>query len=187
MQVGKLTKRNRRALLLLGGFLGAYILVFYLVLPFYDRQSEIGGKITSSRQEVERYLKALTQQTDYQGQLEAVQATLQSYEEGFLQVRDVNTATLRLEETVRNLAAQHQIRVTRSNSLPDRKIGEQYAKVSVQLNLEGEYEALIGFIHAVSSFERFLLVEEFQITSFRVRDETRLQPRLRIAGFIRLS
>ena len=99
----------------------------------------------------------------------------------------MNTATLQIEETVRALASQNQIRVTRSNPLPEKRIGERYARIGVQLNLEGEYDSLINFIHAVSSYEKLLLVEEFQLTSFRVRDQTRLQPRLRIAGFIRLS
>ncbi len=187
MQLSSFSKRNKRALLILGGFVGGYVAVFYLFLPFLDRQHEIGGQIASTRQEVQRYLRALEQGPVYVNHLERVRGTVQAYEDHFLEAPDVNTAALQIEETVRALAGQNDIRVTRSNPLPEKRIGERYARIGVQLNLEGEYDSLISFIHAVSSHEKFLLVEEFQLTSFRVRDQTRLQPRLRIAGFIRLS
>ncbi len=186
MQIGRLSKRNKRALLILGGLVAGYVAV-HLFLPFLDRQREIGGQIASTRQEVQRYLKALEQGPLYANHLDRARGTVQAYENHFLEAPDVNAATLQIEETVRALANQNQIRVTRSNPLPERMIGERYARIGVQLNLEGEYDSLINFIHAVSSYEKLLLVEEFQLTSFRVRDQTRLQPRLRIAGFIRLS
>ena len=187
MQLSSFSKRNKRALLVLGGFAVGYVAVFHLFLPFLDRQREIGGQIASARQEVQRYLKALDQGPAYGNHRQGVREAVQAYQEHFLEAPDVNTAALQIEETVRTLAAQNNIRVTRSNPLPEKMIGDRYAKIGVQLNLEGEYEALIGFIHAVSSQEKLLLVEELQLTSFRVRDQTRLQPRLRIAGFIRLS
>ena len=187
MQLSSLSKRNRKALLLLSGFALGYVAVFHLFFPFLDRQREIGGRIESARQEIQRYLKALEQGPVYVDHLEGVRGTVQAFEDHFLEAPDVNTAALQIEETVRALAGQNDIRVTRSNPLPERMIGERYARIGLQLNLEGEYDALINFIHAVSSHEKFLLVEQFQLTSFRVRDKTRLQPRLRIVGFIRLS
>ena len=187
MQLSRISKRNKRALLILGGLVAGYVAVSHLYLPFQARQGEIGDQIASTRQEVQRYLKALEQGPLYANHLDRVRGTVQAYENHFLEASDVNAATLQIEETVRALARQNQIRVTRSNPLPEKKIGERYVRIGVQLNLEGEYDSLINFIHAVSSYEKLLLVEEFQLTSFRVRDQTRLQPRLRIAGFIRLS
>ena len=187
MQISRLSKRNKRALLILGGLVAGYVAVFHLFIPFLDRQREIGGQIASTRQEIQRHLKVLEQGPLYANHLDRARGTVQAYENHFLEASDVNAATLQIEETVRALASQNQIRVTRSNPLPEKRIGERYARIGVQLNLEGEYDSLINFIHAVSSYEKLLLVEEFQLTSFRVRKQTRLQPRLRIAGFIRLS
>jgi len=187
MQLSRLSKRNKRALLILGGLVAGYVAVFHLFLPLVDRQREIGPQIASRTQEVQRYLKALEQGPEFVNHLEGVRGSIEAYENHFLEAPDVNTAALQIEETVRALAGQNDLRVTRSNPLPEKMIGERYARIGVQLNLEGDYDSLINFIHAVSSHERFLLVEEFQLTSFRVRDQTRLQPRLRITGFIRLS
>ncbi len=187
MQLSRLSKRNKRALLILGGLVAGYMAVFHLFLPILDRQREIGPQIASKTTEVQRYLRALEQSPAFASHLEGVRGSLQAYEDHFLEAPDVNTAALQIEETVRALAGQNDLRVTRSNPLPEKMIGERYAQIGVQLNLEGGYDSLVNFIHAVSSHEKFLLVEEFQLTSFRVRDQTRLQPRLRIAGFIRLS
>ena len=187
MQLSSFSKRNKRAGLILGGFVAGYVAIFHVFLPLVDRQREIGGQVASTRQEVQRYLKALGQGPVYADHLERLRGTVQDYEDYFLDAPDVNAAALQIEEAVRALAGQNDIRVTRSNPLPEKLIGERYVRIGVQLNLEGEYDALISFVHAVSTHEKFLLVEEFQLTSFRVRDETRLQPRLKVAGFIRLS
>ena len=187
MQLSSFSKRNKRALLALVWSVVGYVAVFHLFLPFLDRQREIEGQIASARQEVERYLGAIKQGPVYRNHLQGLREAVQAYDGHFLEAPDVNTAALQIEETVRALAGQNGIRVTRSNPLPERMIGDRYATIGVQLNLEGEYDSLISFVHAVSSHEKFLLVEEFQLTSFRVRDQTRLQPRLKITGFIRLS
>lgn len=187
MQLGKLSRRNRRALVWLGGGVLSYVTIFHFFLPFLDWQRVLDDEIQFRQQQVQRYLKALQDKSEYLNHLEGVKSAVSAYEAHFLEASDVNTATLQIEEIVRLLAGQNQIRVTRSNPLPDKRIGEVYARIGVQLNLEGDYDSLINFVHAVSSYEKFLLVEEFQLTSFRVRQETRLQPRLKISGFIRLS
>ena len=154
MQISRLSKRNKRALLILGGLVAGYVAVFNLFLPFLDRQREVGGQIASTRQEVQRYLKALEQGPLYENHLERVRGAVQAYENHFLEAPDVNAATLQIEETVRVLARQNQIRVTRSNPLPEKRIGERYVRIGVQLNLEGEYDSLINFIHAVNEIDQ---------------------------------
>ena len=86
MQISRLSKRNKRALLILGGLVAGYVAIFYLFLPLLDRQREIGGQIASTRQEVQRYLKALEQRPLYANHLHRVRETVQAYENHFLEV-----------------------------------------------------------------------------------------------------
>ena len=180
-------RKNKRAVTWLGGFFGVYILVFQIAMPFYDMQGAIGSQIASRRLENERYKKALEQRAAYAEQLHQIESMVDAYQSHFLDAADENAAALSIEEAVRSIASQTQIRVTRSNPLPSRKIGDKYLKIGVQLNLDGGYDDLVSFVHAVSEHEKFLVIDEFNMTSLRVRQETRLNPRLKISGFIRLS
>jgi len=187
MQLSTLYTKNRRAFLWLGGVVIVYVSVFHFLLPFLDSQRELEGEIRTVRQQVQRYLKALEDKPAYLNHFEEMKSMVTAYEGHFLESTDVTKATLQIEEIVRVLAVQSGIRVTRSNPLPSKNLDERFAKIGVKLNLEGDYDSLINFIHAVSSYERFLLIDDFQLTRMRVRKETRIQPRLSVSGFIRLS
>ena len=61
------------------------------------------------------------------------------------------------------------------------------AHVSNNSVASSDLPSLIKFLHAVSVHPKFLVVEEFNLASFRVKGETRIQPRMQISGYIRLS
>ncbi len=183
----RLSKRNKRALMALGGFLVAYLLLFQVVLPFYDRQSVLAEEIQNQKEVLQRALRAVEEQKAYRDQVEMSERVVAAYHQNLLDTQDPITARQQVEEAVRLLAQQSGVRVTRSNPLPERKVGEQYAKVTVQLNLDCDLAELVNFLHAISAHSKFLLVEDFNLASFRVKDESRIQPRMQISGFIRLS
>lgn len=183
----RISSRNKRALIILGIFLGGYLLIFELVLPFYDRQSVLAERINERRQSLQRALRAVREQEIYRAQLAMAEQAVEDYHRTLLEASDPISGRQQLEETVRLLAQQAGVRVTRSNPLPERNVGDDYTKVTVQLNLDCDLDELIGFLHAISVHPSFLVVEEFNLASFRVKDQSRIQPRMQISGFIRLS
>lgn len=183
----KLSKRNRRALIAIGAALALYLLVGQVALPFLERQQQIGDQIAVSERSLTIAQRMIQREPVYRAQLEQLESALQDYQAKLLDASDGAAAGGQIEEVVRSLAAQNGVRVTRSNPIPDKKIGENYLKISLQFNLESDLPSLIKFLHAVSVHPKFLLVEEFNLASFRVKNETRIQPRMQISGYIRLS
>ncbi len=183
----KLSKRNRRALIAIGLSLVVYGFLVWVFFPLMDRQSRIDEEIAANERALRVALRTISQESAYQGRLEEISRIVDQYQGKLLEASDAASAGVQLEGIVRNLAAESDVRVSRSNPVPDKKIGEKYAKISLQMNLESDLEALNKFLHAVSAYDKFLLVEDFNVASFRVREETRIQPRLQISAFIRLS
>lgn len=183
----KISKRNQRALIAIVAAVLLYAGLDLVAFPFFDRQRLIDDEIASSERQLRVALRGISQEPFYQERLGQVSSVVEQHRGRLLDAADPASAGVQLEGIVRNLAAESGVRVSRSNPVPDKKVGENYAKISLQMNLESDIASLIKFLHAVSSYDKFLLVEDFNVASFRVRDETRIQPRLQISAFIRLS
>ena len=183
----KLSKRDRRALIVLGGAALAVLLVVGVVLPFYEATGQIGEQISKKQELLDRYIQAVQQEEVYRSELADVDRLLADYEARLLDTGESSIATVQLEEVVRALASEHGIEVTRSNPLQERKIGESYIKITLQVNLRSDVAQLTNFLHAISSHPKFLLVENFFLNSFRSKATVRIQPRMNVSGFIRLS
>jgi hypothetical protein len=163
------------------------LLFSYVVLPFYDAQTRIALDVERSQRELALSLRTLQEQQEYATRLGEIDRVLTQYEGAFLDTTDASSAAVQIEETVRAYASQHGVRVTRSNPLPERKIGENYLKISLQLNLESDLAGLVSFLHSISAHSEYLIVEEFYMATLRVKDRTRIRPRMRISGFVKLS
>ena len=182
-----LNRRNKRAVLILGSFLGIYLIVFYVIFPFNDQAQAIGAQIGQKELQLRQALEAVDQQRAYGQELASIDQALGAFRSQLLEAADANSAIVQIEETVRTLASQNNVTVTRSNPLPERKIGEEYSKIVLQMNLDSDLDSLVNFLHAISIQPKYLLVEEFNLASFLVREQIRIQPRMQVAGFIRLS
>ena len=183
----KLSKRDKRALVILGGAGVVTLLVFGVALPFYDAIDQMEEELGEQEALLERYIQVLQEEEMYGAELDDLDRVLAGYRQRFLDAQDTGLATIQLEEIVRGLAAENNIRVTRSNPLQEREVGDDYVKVTLQINLQSDMLQLANFLYALSAHPTFFLVENFFLNSFRSRDQVSIQPRMNVSGFIRLS
>jgi len=183
----KLSKRDKRALMILGGAGIGMLLVFGGALPFYDAIDKMEEELGKQEELLERYIQVLQEEERYGVELGNLDRVLNGYRQRLLDAQETGLATIQLEEMVRALAAENDIRVTRSNPLQEREIGDDYVKVTLQINLQSDMLQLANFLYALSAHPKFFLVENFYLNSFRSRDQVRIQPRMNVSGFIRLS
>ena len=182
----QLSQRDKRALTLLGA-VGVVILLVFGVIYFYDVKSAVASALEDKEQLLSRYVQVLQEEGNYRLELGQLERVLNGYRQRLLDAQDISLATIQLEEVVRTLAAENGIQVTRSNPLQEREVGENYIKITLQINLRSDMSQLTGFLYALSAHSKFLLVENFFLNSLRSRDQVRIQPRMNVSGFIRLS
>ena len=163
------------------------LLTFGVVLPFYDAKSEAAEAFEDREELLQRYIQVLQEEGNYRFELTQLDRVLNGYRQSLLDAQDISVATVQLEEVVRSLAAQSGIQVTRSNPLQERQMGENYVKITLQINLRSNMSQLTGFLYALSAHTKFLLVENFFLNSLRSQNQVRIQPRMNVSGFIRLS
>jgi len=183
----QLSKRDKRALTILGGVGVVILLVFGVVLPFSNAKSEVASQLEEKEGLLRRYIQVLQDDGTYRLELSQLDRVLNGYRQRLLDAQDISSATVLLEEVVRTLAANNGIQVTRSNPLQERQMGENYVKVTLQINLRSNMSQLTGFLYALSAHSKFLLVENFFLNSLRSQNQVRIQPRMNVSGFIRLS
>ncbi|RPI28313.1 MAG: hypothetical protein EHM61_05505 [Acidobacteria bacterium] len=181
----KLTRRDKRALI--GGAVLAflYLLVFHLILPFYEAGTTVDSQLDQKKQMLQRAVKTIQEREVYAAQVAEIEKVLAQYEQRLLDARDSTTAATQLDEIVRALATENNVTLTKSNPLQDRKAGERYTKVTIQINLDGEMAAATAFLYALSVHPKFLLIENYSVSKFRLTNN--VQPRMDVSAFIRLS
>ena len=147
----KLSKRDQRALIVLGGVGVVIFAVMGVILPFYDATAQMAGELEEKEELLGRYIQVLQEEGMYGAKLGDLDWELAGYRRRLLDAQETGLATIQLEEIVRGLAAENDIRVTRSNPLQEREVGDDYVKVTLQINLQSDMLQLANFLYALSS------------------------------------
>ncbi len=183
----KLSKKDKKTLAIGAVVVAGILAVVYGMLPFLEARESVDEQVDQSVLRLQRSVQAVQNQEIYSHQLEQLDQILDQYRTHLLDAGDGTIARVQLQEMVTGLADQSGVKIARSNPLPDRNVGERYVKVSLQVNLEADIPEINNFLYAVATHPKFLLVEDFYINAFRLRDQIRMQPRMNISGYIRLS
>ncbi|RPJ60206.1 MAG: hypothetical protein EHM23_11260 [Acidobacteria bacterium] len=181
----KLSKRDKRVLIGGGVLVVLYVVVFHLILPFYDAGNTVDGQLDQKKRILRAAVRTIQEREVHAAQVAEIDKVLAQYEQRLLDAPDATTAATQLDEIVRALAAENGVTLTKSNPLQERKTGDRYTKVTVQINLDGDLTKTTAFLHGLSAHSKFLLVENFSVSKFRL--SSTLQPRMEVSGFIRLS
>ncbi len=183
----KLSKRDRRALYGGVGLTAVLVVVFFIVLPFYDTTAQTRSELDQKKRLLNRSVDTIGEVATYQARLEELQGALGQLERRLLEASSTNVAETRLLELLSEMAEDNDVTITRSNPVPEQVDGN-YTKVTLQVNLECGIEALTGFLRSITSNDTFLSVEEFNLNMGRGRRRrTGLRPRIRVSAFVRLS
>lgn len=182
----RISKRDRKVITI-GAVAGGLILIFfYGLLPAYDNLAAVDEDLGQKKELLVRHLRVIAGESRYEGRLEELDRELNRLAGQLLDASESTIAQNQLENIVRSLADQSGLAISRSTPLQERKVGENYSKVTLQINVQGGMLELANFLHALSTHSKFLEVDELYVNGFRVRNQdVRIQPRLNISGFIR--
>lgn len=182
----KLSFREKRILLVGGLIFGLSLVFFYLVQPLTEAQAYMATQLDTKTDFLQRSIQLIQQRNQYMERLDFLDQSLGNHRSMLLDSPNATAAATELELTVRNLASNNGVTIARSNPLQERKLGERYSKITLQLNLQASMDQLVSFTYDLSNHPKFLLVEEFYLAGLRVKKEIRLQPRMNVSGLIRL-
>jgi len=132
-----------------------------------------------------RYKKMLNQEETYKNRVEQYAAHLQKDMTRLLPGDNPNVAEADLQKLLMSFADQSGVEINRKNTLPDKEIGDDLVKVSVSIEINGDLDQLVQFLAAIENHDRFLKVEQLQITGYQVQRRQQIRPSLTVVGYIR--
>ena len=182
----KLSFREKQVLSVGSPIVVLVLVFFYLVQPFTEAQVDIATQLDVKADLLQRSIQLIQQKSLYLERLDTLDRALLDHRGMLLDSPNSSKATSELELTIRNLASEQGVTIARSNPLQERKLGERYSKITLQLNLQASMDQLVNFVYALSNYPKFLLVEDFYLSGLRVKKQIRLQPRMQVSGLIRL-
>ena len=183
----KISKRDRRVLVGGGIAVAVVVVVTYVILPFLEARSEIETKLQLAETRLQQSIKVIQSESHYRTQQLELDEVLRRYQSQLLDAEDSNRARVRLQAIVEEIAEEAGVSISRSTPLQERKIGEDYAEVILQINLDSGMQELSNFLYALSTHPKFLKVEQFRISMRRTRNNVGIQPQMHVSAFIRLS
>ncbi len=183
----RISKRDRRVLIIGGIFTVVVLVVVYVVLPFLETQSEIETKLQQAERRLQQSLRVIQSESYYRTREVELEEVLRRYQAQLLDAEDSNRARVQLQAIVDDLAEEAGVTISRSTPMQERKVGEHYAEVTLQINLDSGMQELTNFLYAISTHPKFLKIEQFRISMQRSRRSVRIQPQMHVSAYIRLS
>jgi hypothetical protein len=180
----KITPREKK-FIYFGTVAVAAVVLFYLItLLLPDRESR-AQQVETKGSMLLRYRQMLGQEETYKNRVEQYIAHLRKDMTRLLPGDNPNVAEGDLQKLLMSFADQSGVEINRKNTLPDEEIGDDLIKVSASIEINSDLDQLIQFLAAIQNHDKFLRVEQCQITGYQTRGRQQIRPSLTVVGYIR--
>jgi Tfp pilus assembly protein PilO len=180
----KITPRQKK-FIFFGATLVAAVMIFYLIaLLLPDRESR-AQQVETKKTLLLRYRQMLSQEEIYKNRVEQYTAQLEQDMTRLLPGDNPNVAEADMQKLLKSFADQSGLEITRINTLPDEKVEDDLVKVSVSIQVNSDLAQLVRFLTEIQNYEKFLKIEQFQITGIQTQRRQQIRPSLTVVGYIR--
>jgi hypothetical protein len=180
----RLSKREK--IIVSAGLLAAvfYVLVDYVVFPYWENLTSYSARIDVLTKRVISYRKILLGQDSVKAALVEAQRQKTTAESGLLTNSSEALANAEIQGAVKEMAAAKGLVLRRSDVLPVKSISSEYGKVSTRIEVIGRIDQLVDFLAAFETATPLLFVEEMRITPTTVGDakQKQITATLQISG-----
>ncbi len=179
----KVSSREKR-LIVIGIVAAVAVAVFYagtLLLPDSEslsRNVDLKKRMLRSQREI------LSREDFYRTRLEQYQKQLDLDLKRFLPGDNSSLAGAELQRVIKDFADQNGVEITQRIILPDKKVQDTIAKISIRIETNCAPEQLVGFMVSIENYEKLLKIDEVVISSFKLAKKYEIRPSMTISGFI---
>lgn len=153
----KISKREKRFLLVGVFALSANLGYVYVVEPMIDSQLEVREQIQKKQAILERYRPPALEKDHYEGKLKELGTQLSSADALFLQEKKPTLAAANLQGFIHKIGQESGLTIVRENVLPPKE-RDSFVEVPVELSLSGDMKAMRNFLYQVQTAPYVLTV-----------------------------
>jgi type II secretory pathway component PulM len=191
----KLTKRDRKVILIGGSVFLVVMVVYFGILPLIDLVGQIQNDKVQREEQLVRMAESIRQKEYLQQALGHLKSSEDSLRALLLEGDDPTVVTSELHRLVTTMAEQQGIAVTRvdASSKPERFDTEtikknplmaNFLKIKVRASLKCTPDKLVQMLAALESQPKFLVVERLEIRAWNVRPDKEINPDIIVATYV---
>jgi hypothetical protein len=163
------------------------VLIYYGITLLLPVSKRLGTEVENKKTLLRKQLETLDREAIYKSRLDQFSKRLETDRTRLLPGDNPNIAAAELQKVLKDFADQCGVEILQKSFLQEEKIQDLLVKVSVRINTNCSLEQLVRFLTAIENYEKYLRVEEFVITSFKIQKRNEIRPILTVAGFIHLA
>jgi hypothetical protein len=177
----KISTREKR-FLIAGGVIALAVVVFYfmpMILP-----QDLSAAVESKKNLLRRQREMIAQEDGFKARIAQAQQRLTQDMDRLLPGNNPSAAGPALQKVLQDLADSLQVEISRKTILPEQKLPENLAKVSVQVDINCNLDQLVRLMAAIENYEKLLKIDELFVQSQRLMNRDQIRPMLKVSGMI---
>jgi hypothetical protein len=179
----KVNTREKKVITV-GAILAGAVLIFYAFTALLPDREGLSETVEVKKKMLLKQRETLGREETYKIRLEENGKHLAQDLTRLLSGENPNVAGAELQKILKDFADQSGVEITQKNILPEKKVQDRIVKVAVHIETNCGPEQLVQFLTAVENYEKFLTIDEFMVTSFKIQKKYEIRPGLTISGYI---
>src|SRR5436305_10871763 len=163
-------ERDRRAILGLAGATLVYVLVSFVVLPAFDRLTQVSPSADKEEQ-LKKYRRALLRKGHHSEALEQARKNMAEAETRFIRGDNPTLASVELQSIVEQAAKKVGLDLNQRTVSPARKRDDSFNEITMTLALEATPSQIFGFLAEIRNAPKFVIIRNAQIAPAQVLTE----------------
>jgi hypothetical protein len=179
----KVNAREKKVITV-GAILVVAVLIFYAFTALLPDREGLSETVDVRKKMLLKQRETLIREETYKVRLEESRKHLAQDLTRLLAGENPNVAGAELQKILKDFADQSGVEITQKNILPEKKVQDRIVKVAVHIETNCGPEQLVQFLTAVENYEKFLTIDEFMVSSFKIQKRYEIRPSLTISGYI---
>lgn len=177
------SKRERLFVLTALGTVVIFLIVRFVIDPFVESQRSIREEIPVKALQLEKSRRLLGEKTEAQLNLRKMQELFRSCQLKMLPGDTAPLAAANLQETLKTLAALHQISI-KSEKVLDTRSSDFLDQISVQIEFTTQISNLTNFLYDLQTHAKVLIVSDCSIAVNTYRGPRDVRAVIVVAGLM---
>jgi hypothetical protein len=179
----KITAREKRVITI-GAIVAAAVLFIYALSLLLPNRQSLSDTVELKKKMLLRERETLSREGYYRARLDWYGKHLQGDMSRLLPSDNPNVAGAELQKLLKDFSDASGVEITQKNIVPEKRIQNRIMRISVRIETNCVLDQLVQFLTAIANYEKFLTIDEFTITSFRMQKRFEIRPSLTISGYI---
>jgi len=147
-----------------------FLTVQFVILPQWDRAESTSERLFEAQKEL-RHSRQLIAARQLREQETTLRARLDEQNGRLLSAADANQGGAQFQTWLAAAATQQQLAFQRSEFLAPTPVGSKYIRIPVRLELTGRITDITQFLEAVTTSNRIVSIEEFDLNGSGDKDK----------------